>query len=153
MKKKYIDMIFMGILLCILLSLPTLSNYLMDTIINASTKAPMESPAFIEESDTRTRKSLSHELSTMTQHERNMVAREFHSNYEKLVEAMLTLRGQGYFTGEEISNIHEYIEKFNVTSTSEMPYTDKDLLEYLYDNNIITKAQYRQIMDLLDEDD
>lgn len=152
MKNKYIDAMFMGILLCILMSLSLLGPSLVAKM-STTEKTSSESPAFMEADEASTKKSHFDELNTMTQHERNMIAREFHSKYDGLVDAMLTLRGKGFFTNDEVSKIHEFIGEFEVNNTTEIPYSDKDLLEYLYDNNIITKAQYDQILDLMDEED
>ncbi|GEM_PF-3928688 len=152
MKRKYIDIIFMGILLCVLFSLPALAKSL-DTITKSSIKKSAESPTFLTGDYHVSKKSVFDELPAMNQSEKNTIAREYHSNYDELVEAMLTLSGQGHFTRDVILDIHKHISDFEVNSTTEIPYTDKDLLEYLYDNNIITHAQYEQILDILDDND
>lgn len=150
MKRKYIDIIFMAILLCVLFSLPTLAKTL-DKINKTSIKTQEESPTFLEEDSPKSKRTTFDDFSNMKQSEKNTLAREYHTNYDNLVEAMLTLRSQGYLTRDEILNIHKHIGDYEVNSTSEMPYSDKDLLEYLYDNNIITHSQYEQILDILDD--
>lgn len=152
MKNKYIDAIFMVVLLCILTSLSFLGPSLVNKM-SSTEKTSFESPTFMEADEASTKKSLFEELDTMTQQEKNMIAREAHSKYPHLVDAMLNLRRKGFLTYEDIMSIHTAIDDYEVDQTTEVPYTDKDLLDYLYDNNIITKAQLEQILDFMDEED
>ena len=153
MKNMYIDALFMGILLCILISLSFLGPTLIAKAAKNSSTNSSESPAFMEADEASTKKSIFDEFPSMTQEEKNVIARESHEKYGDLVDAMLTLRGKGFFTNDEILKIHKFIGDSEVNSTTEIPYTDKDLLEYLYDNNMITKAQYNEILNLMDEKD
>lgn len=152
MKNKYIDAVFMGILLCILISLSFLGPSLVSKM-STTEKNTFESPAFMESDETSTKKSLFEEFDTMTKQEKNTVARESHAKYPILVDALLNLRSKGFLTYDDIISIHTAIGEYEVNKTTEVPYTDKDLLDYLYDNNIITKAQFEQIQDLMDEAD
>lgn len=152
MKNKYIDAIFMGILLCILLSLSFLGPALVSKMSTTKT-SPSDSPAFMEADEISAKKPSLDDFNAMSLQERNMLAREFHEKYPGLVDVMLDLRSKGFLTYDDVLRIHKSIENFESNKPTEVPYTDKDLLEYLYDNSIITKAQLEQILDLIDEDD
>lgn len=144
MKNKYIDVIFMGILLTILFSLSFIGPQLIANMSTNSTKASSKLATFMN-IDTNSK--------TIIEKDKKTLARESHEKYENLVDAMLTLRGKGFFTNDEILEIHKFLEDSEVNSTAELPYTDKDLLEYLYDNNMITKGQYEEILELMEDKD
>lgn len=149
MKNKYIDAIFLGILLFILISLSFVGPSLVAKMSTAE-KNSFESPAFIEADESSTKISFFEKFDSMTQAEKNILARESHEKFTSLVDAMLNLRSKGFLSYDDILEIHESISDYQENIATEVPYSDKDLLEYLYDNNIITKAQFEQILNLID---
>lgn len=154
MKNKFVDAISMGVLIFTLLSLPLLAKAGFSMMFKASSNdLANPAPAFIDDTEKILKTPSKNEEKNISPKEKSALAKEYHENYENLIEAMLTLKDRGHLTSEEISNIHNHIDEFDIASSMEFPYSDKDLLEYLYDNQIITKAQYRQIIELLDEDD
>lgn len=150
MKNKYIDAIFMGILICILFSLSFIGPSLV-TKKKTVDAVPSNSPAFMDTTKDSNYISCYDVLKTLTIQERNNLAREAHSQYTDLVDAIMELRSKGFLTYDDIVRIHNSIMEYGANIPTEVPYTDKDFLEYLYDNNIITKAQYEQIYQIIDE--
>lgn len=76
----------------------------------------------------------------------------FQENYPEFIEVMLRLRKEGYLSNEDLINIDRYITQANTDLSIEVPYTDKDLVDFLYDNNIISESQYNRILELMEDD-
>lgn len=150
MKNKYIDSIFFGILLCLLISLSFLGPSLASKMVTTE-KISLESTTFVEKHEVLNLTLNFEEADKMTQQEKNIIARESHEKFSKLVDAMLNLRSKGFLSYYDILRIHKSLENYQPNISTEVPYSDKDLLEYLYDNSIITKAQYDQILDIIDK--
>lgn len=151
MKNKYIDTIFIGILLCILLSLAFIGPNVVAKGFNTK-RITFEVPTFSKMNKTSTISLKPDNYDKMTQHEKNIIAREAHEKFPNLVDALLSLRSKGFLNYDDISRIHQSLENYQPNITTEVPYSDKDLLEYLYDNNLITKAQFEQILNLIDKE-
>lgn len=68
-------------------------------------------------------------------------SRACHESYKALVDAMMKVKDQGGFTKAEINSVHKFYEA-QVSSNAKLPSDNKGLLDLLYSNKIITKAQY-----------
>lgn len=91
------------------------------------------------------------DIPTLSQSEKNNIARKFHGTFPKLVEVMLELRRQNVLSSEDLKNIHRCLSDFALDSSLELPHNDKDLIDYLYDNNLINEVEYKKILELLED--
>lgn len=73
--------------------------------------------------------------------------RSCHDTYEGLVNAMMKLKTDNQLTSKEISKIHTYYQ--GLISNNTVPSNNKDLLNALYKEKLLTDNQYNLILNML----
>lgn len=79
--------------------------------------------------------------------EDNKSPRACHESFRALVDAMMKLKKDGVYTMSDIEKIHKFYE--NLVSNNTIPTNDLELLDLIYKNNLITKTQYDQTLNLI----
>lgn len=153
MDTRYVKLLFVLLLFLTLLNIPFSEK-------GKITLTPDTVQSFIENDETEGAKdaiktypkdTFIFDMAALSVKEKNSYAKQFHSEYESVVRAMLELRRQGVISKEELLAVHKHMSNFAIDTTLEIPHSDKDLVDYLYDNNLITESQYEKLLDLLED--
>lgn len=73
--------------------------------------------------------------------------RACHESFRALVDAMMKLKKDGVYTVSDIEKIHKFYE--SLVSNNTVPSNDLELLNLIYNNNLISKTQYEQTLALI----
>ncbi len=76
---------------------------------------------------------------------------EYYEKYKKLRGVLIHLKREGIISDSDISKIYKHYEELKKDTTKALPDNDKELLENLYENKIITGVQYQRIIGMIDE--
>lgn len=154
MDTRYVKLLFVLLLFLTLLNLPfpkESPNIVSTDSVQSFFENNESKNINKEELTTYPKGTFIFDMPTLSRQEKNTFARQFHNEYTKVVKAMLELRRQGGITGEEMLAVHRHLSDFAVDSTLEIPHGDKDLVDYLYDNNLINESQYKKLLDIMED--
>lgn len=153
MDTKYVKLLFVLLLFLTLLTIPFSEE-------TKTTLSPDTVESFFENEEiqgaknaikTYPKDTFIFDMPTLSVKDKNSYAKDFHNEFEGVVKAMLELRRQGIISKDELLAVHKHISNFAIGANLEIPHSDKDLVDYLYDNNLITESQYEKLLDLLDD--
>ena len=144
MKKKSFKLMF-----CIIIMITSLNMFLTNKILSILNYNDVI--CFYNTASHPSNDSSILNIPTLSVKEKKLLTTIYENHYPKLVDAMLQLRNEGVISNDDIINIHKFISDLAINSSVELPHNDKDLIDYLYDNNIINDSQYERLLKLTDE--
>lgn len=153
MDTKYVKLLFVLLLFLTLLNMPFSEE-------SKTTLSPDSVQSFLDNDETEgatdaiktyPRDTFIFDMPALSVKEKNSYAKNFHNEYERVVRAILELRRQGIISKDELLAVHKHISNFAIDTNLEIPHSDKDLVDYLYDNNLITESQYEKLLDILED--
>ncbi|MEG1256999.1 hypothetical protein [Clostridium sp.] len=89
------------------------------------------------------------DMPTINMTEKNKDSRQCHENYPKLISAMMMLIKQNVISKADLDKVHTYYQELQAKDPNALPTTDIGLLDALLKANIVTKAQYDQLVPML----